>query len=101
MGNIHREREAIVRNWDKGTFGGLHQEDFSFIRELELLTHDEHVDNMLWLVREKAFFKSKLIHKNELNSESSCEEKKKITTHFFLTRQGKAWRKIVSRTPIE
>ena len=72
MRNIHRGREAVVRNWDKGTFGGLDQEDFSFIRETELLTHDEHVDNINWLVREKDFFKSKLIDKNEFNSEGRC-----------------------------
>ena len=101
MKNIHREREAVVRNWNKGTFGELHQEDFSFIRETKLLTHDKHVDNINWLVREKDLLKSKLIYKNEFNSEGRCEDTKKIITHFFLTRPGKALRKIVSRTPIE
>ena len=76
MRNIHRGREAVVRNWDKGTFGELDQEDFSFIRETELLTHDEHVDNINWLVREKDFFKSKFIDKNEFNSEGRCEDTK-------------------------
>ena len=77
-------KRAVVRDWDKGTFGELHQEDFSIIRETELLTHDEHVDNINWLVREKDFFKSKLIHRNEFNSEGRCENTKKITTRFFL-----------------
>ena len=101
MKNIHREKEAVVRNWDKGTFGKLHQEDFSLIRETELLTHDKHVDNINWLVREKDLFKSKLIYKNEFISEGLWEDNWEIITRVFLKKQRKAWRQIVSRTPIE
>ena len=104
MRNIHQERGAVTRNWDKGTFGELHQVDFSFIREIELLIHDERVNNITGLVREKDFFKpfkSKLIHKNESNSEGRCGNTGKIITRVFLPRKEKAWKRIVSRTPIE
>ena len=104
MRSMHWAFKAVAMNWDKKIFRELHHEDFLFIRETELLTRDEHVDNIDRLVREKDFFrnfKSQLIHENEFISEARWQDGEEIVTRVFLMKQGKVWRHIVSRTPVE
>ena len=104
MSSIFWLIRAVADNWDKEIFRDLHHEDFLFIRETELLTRDEHVDNIDRLVKEKDFFntfKIQLVHENEFVSEARWEDNGEIVTRVFLMKQGKAWRQIVSRTPIE
>ena len=104
MRSMHWAIRAVAKNWDKEAFRKLHHEDFLFIRETELLTRDEHVNNIDRLVREKDFFKTfkpQLIHENEFISEARWEDNEQIITRIFLMKQGKAWRQIVSRTPFE
>ena len=55
MSSIFWQIRAVADNWDKEIFKNLHHEDFLFIRETELLTRDEHVDNIDRLVKEKDF----------------------------------------------
>ena len=104
MRSMHWAFRAVAMNWDKEAFRELHHEDFLFIRETELLTRDEHVDNIDRLVREKDLFNSfkpQLIHENQFISEGRWEDNGEIITRVFLIKQGKAWRQIVSRTLIE
>ena len=46
MGSIHWQMKELRQNWDKEKFRNLHHEDFLFIRETELLNHDDHVENI-------------------------------------------------------
>ena len=46
MGSIHWQMKALRQNWDKEKFRNLHHEDFLFIRETELLNHDDHMENI-------------------------------------------------------
>ena len=39
----------VYSNWDLETFRNIHHEDYMFIRETDLLTRDEHVDNFVKL----------------------------------------------------
>ena len=102
--SFSEQSRKIMQNWDKEEFKKIHHPDYMFIRETELLTRDEHVDNIDRLVREKDFFntfKIQLVHENEFISEGRWEDNGEIVTRVFLMKQGKAWRQIVSRTPIE
>ena len=45
MGMFEKSRQ-VFRNWDLEAFRDLRHEDFFFIREIELLTLDEHVENI-------------------------------------------------------
>mgnify|MGYP001161500270 CR=1 FL=1 len=102
--SVREKFKAVFQEWDRETFRDIHHDDFMFIRETELLTLDEHVENIDRLVREKDFFKTfrpQLIHENEFISEARWEDNEQIITRIFLMKQGKAWRQIVSRTPFE
>ena len=58
---------ALVDNWDREVFRDLQHEEFLFIRETELLTLDEHVENLDRLVREEDYLKKHnptLVHEN-------------------------------------
>ena len=104
MSSIFWQIRAVADNWDKEIFKNLHHKDFLFIRETELLTRDEHVDNIDRLIKEKDFLKThkpQLIHENEFVSEARWEDNGELVTRVFLMKDGKAWRQIVSRVPIE
>ena len=103
MRSMHWEVRKLANNWNEEKFKELHHEDFLFIRETELLTRDEHCDNISRLVSETDFFKGfkpQLIHENEFISEARWEDNGEIITRVFLMKKGKIWRHIVSRTPI-
>ena len=104
MGSIFWKLRALVDNWDREVFRDLHHEEFLFIRETELLTRDEHVENLDRLVREKDYLKKHnptLVHENEFVSEARWEDKGEIVTRVFMLKDCKAWRQVVSRIPIK
>ena len=53
--SINQKYRAVFSDWDKEAFRDIHHEDFMFIRETELLTLEEQVDNIDRLVREEIF----------------------------------------------
>ena len=104
MGSIHWQMKALRQNWDKEKFRNLHHKDFLFIRETELLHRDDHVENIDRLITEEKFDLSKsptLVHENEYISEARWQDGSEIVTRVFMIKEGKAWRQIVSRIPIE
>ena len=104
MGSIHWQMKELRQNWDKEKFRNLHHEDFLFIRETELLHRDDHVENIDRLVTEGKFDLSKsptLVHENEYISEARWQDGNERVTRVFMIKEGKAWRQIVSRIPIE
>ncbi len=90
--------------WDKEKFRDLHHEDFIFIKETELLTRNEHVENIDRLIKEGEFnsfdHQSSLVHENEFVSETRWQDDKEIVTRVYMLKDGKAWRLVVSRIPI-
>ena len=73
-----------------------------FVRETELLTLDEQVDNIDRLVRENDFCNqflkiAELIHENDYVSEVRWRDGDEIVTSVTLIKNGKAWRQIVNR----
>ena len=77
-----------------------------FIRETELLTLDEHVENIDRLVREEDFGRNfnktaNIVHENDYVSEYSWRDGNENVTTVVLTKFGKAWRQIANRVPIE
>tara|TARA_Y100001933_G_C18465605_1_gene341944 strand:- start:95 stop:415 length:321 start_codon:yes stop_codon:yes gene_type:complete len=44
--SFYEKSEEILANWDKNEFRKLFHNDFLFIREAELVTLDDHMDNL-------------------------------------------------------
>ncbi len=99
------DSRAVFSNWSVKGFRNLHDEDFLFIRETELLTLDEHVENITHLVETSNFLddtKSQiLIHENEFVCEMRWFDKGEIVTNVILLKNGRAWSSIVNRVPIK
>ena len=98
----------VLENWDKNEFRKLFHEDFLFIRETELVTLDEHMDNLdEWMTQQDGAKtlttrrSNSLIHENRFVTEVRWEEKGEIVTNVFLKKDGLAWWSIVNRVPIE
>ena len=53
--SLSQKYKAVFANWDKEVFRDIHHEDFLFIRETELLTLDDHVENLDKLAQTKTF----------------------------------------------
>ena len=97
----------VLANWNKEEFRKLFHEDFLFIRETELVTLDDHINNF-----DKFMFKPEnakelierrrnaLVHENDFVTEVRFEEKGEIVTNVFLKKDGLGWRSIVNRVPI-
>ena len=100
--SVHKQFRNVFANWDKEVFRDIHHEDFLFIRETELLTLDDHVENIDRLVTTTDFAKSQnsnavLIHENEYVSEIRWRDGAEIVTAIVLLKNGKAWRQIANR----
>ena len=100
--SMNQKYVSVFSNWDKETFRDIHHEDFMFIRETELLTLDEQVENIDRLIRENDFGKqfvkiANLIHQNDYVSEVRWQEGNEIITSVTLIKNGKAWRQIANR----
>ena len=50
--SVRDELKSVFTEWNKEVFRDIHHEDFMFIRETELLTLDEQVENIDKLVSE-------------------------------------------------
>ena len=102
---LSQKYKAVFANWDKEVFRDIHHEDFLFIRETELLTLDDHVENLDKLALTTNFLKNtrngQLIHENEYVFENRWKEKNEMVTVVILIKKGKAWRQIVNRVPID
>ena len=55
--SVRDELKSVFTEWNKEVFRDIHHEDFMFIRETELLTLDEQVENIDKLVSEEDFGK--------------------------------------------
>lgn len=107
MGVFNKYKEVFGADvWDKEAFRAIHHEDYMFIREAELLTLDEHVENMDSFVRNNDGFRltlarTSLIHENEYVTESRWEDDGEIVTNITLVKNGKSRPSIVNRVAIE
>ena len=104
--SISQKYLSVFANWDKEVFRSIHNEDFMFIRETELLTLDDQVDTIDRLVRENDYHKfflknAELIHENSYVSEGRWREGNEVITSVTLIKNGKAWRQIVNRVMLE
>ena len=103
--SLSQKYKAVFANWDKEVFRDIHHEDFMFIRETELLTLDDHVENLDKLALTTNFLKNtqngQLIYENEYVFENRWKEKNEMVTVVILIKKGKAWRQIVNRVPID
>ena len=105
MGMFEKSRQ-VFKNWDLEAFRDLHHEDFFFIRETELLTLDEHVENIGRLVETtnilEKVLQQTLIHENEHITEIRWQEGNEVVTNVMLKREDdKIWRSIVIRNPLK
>ena len=94
----------IMQNWDKNEFRKLFHEDFMFIREFEMVTLEDHINNIDIFMTEQDRTKmmaerrrTSLIHENRFVTEVRWEEKGEIVTNVFLKKEGLVWRSIVNR----
>ena len=103
--SLSQKYKAVFASWDTEVFRDIHHEDFMFIRETELLTLDDHVENLDKLALTTNFLKNtqngQLIHENEYVLENRWKEKNEMVTVVILIKKGKAWRQIVNRVPID
>ena len=103
MGFFEKSGE-IMQNWDKNEFRKLFHEDFMFIREFEMVTLEDHINNIDIFMTEQDRTKmmaerrrTSLIHENRFVTEVRWEEKGEIVTNVFLKKEGLVWRSIVNR----
>ena len=91
--SLSQKYKAVFANWDKEVFRDIHHEDFMFIRETELLTLDDHVENLDKLALTTNFLKNtqngQLIHENEYVFENRWKEKTKWLPWLFSSRKVK------------
>ena len=94
----------IMQNWDKNEFRKLFHEDFMFIREFEMVTLEDHINNIDIFMTEQDRTKmmaqrrrTSLIHENRFVTEVRWEEGGEIVTNVFLKKEGLVWRSIVNR----
>ena len=81
--------------------------NFLFIRETELVTLDDHMNNLDEFMSKPENAKTmtedrinSLVHENRFVTEIRWEEKGEIVTNVFLKKDGLGWRSIVNRVPI-
>ena len=94
----------IMQNWDKNEFRKLFHEDFMFIREFEMVTLEDHINNINIFMTEQDRTKmmaerrrNSLIHESRFVTEVRWEEGGEIVTNVFLKKEGLVWRSIVNR----
>ena len=100
--------QAVMENWNEEEFKKLHDPEFMFIRQTELITLDEWITNMEEYAMSGAYAKNvkerrrtSLIHENRHVTEWRWEEGSELVTHVCIKKRGRAWRSIVYRETIE
>jgi|TARA_B110000037_G_C17023045_1_gene466134 hypothetical protein len=96
----------VYSNWDLETFRNIHHEDYMFIRETDLLTRDEHVDNFVKLTTDPNWnwdwFKSvDVLYEDKHVLLTRWEDNGDIVTNTSIIKDGLCWRAIVVRNPID
>ena len=94
--SVHEQFRSVFSNWDKEVFRNIHHEDFLFIRETEVLTIGDQVENIGRVVTTTNFAENQnkqavLIHENEYVSEVRWRDGEEIVTAVLLLKNGKAW----------
>ncbi len=81
----------VIADWNKEEFRKLFHEDFLFIRETELVTLDDHINNFDKFMSKPEKAKelierrrNALVHENHFVTEVRWEEKGEIVTNVFL-----------------
>ena len=102
--SLHKKSIDVFTNWDIEAFKNLFHEDFFLLRETQLLTLDEHIENIAKLVETTDWLKTAkrqvLIHENEYVYETRWEDGEDIVTNVILKKENdKIWRSIVNRMP--
>jgi len=102
--SLHKKSMDVFANWDIEVFKNLFHEDFFLVRETQLLTLDEHIENIAKLVETTDWLetakKHLLIHENEYVYETRWEDGDDIVTNVILKKENdKIWRSIVNRMP--
>ena len=99
---------AVMENWNEEEFKKLHDPEFMFIRQTELITLDEWTTNMEEYAMSGAYAKNvkerrrtSLVHENRHVTEWRWEEGSELVTHVCMKKRGRAWRSIVYRETIE
>jgi len=100
--------QAVMLNWNEEEFKKLHDPEFMFIRETELITMDDWITNMEEFASSGAYAKrvdqnrrTSLVHENRHVTEWRWEEGDELVTHVCMKKKGRAWRSIVYRETIE
>ena len=96
--------QVVMMNWDEEEFKKLHDPEFMFIRETELINMDEWIANMKdfslsgeYAKRRKKGSRTSLIHENRHVTEWRREDGDELVTHVCMKKKGLAWRSIVYR----
>ena len=105
--SFYKKTGEVIADWNKEEFRKLFHEDFLFIRETELVTLDDHMNNLDEFMSKPENAKTmtedrinSLVHENRFVTEIRWEEKGEIVTNVFLKKDGLGWRSIVNRVPI-
>jgi hypothetical protein len=100
--------QTVMLNWNEEEFKKLHDPEFMFIRQTELITLDEWITNMEEYAMSGAYAKNvkerrrtSLVHENRHVTEWRWEEDSELVTHVCMKKRGRAWRSIVYRETIE
>ena len=100
--------QAVMLNWNEEEFKKLHDPEFMFIRETELITMDDWIANMEEFSSSGAYAqrvdqsrRTSLVHENRHVTEWRWEEGDELVTHVCMKKKGRAWRSIVYRETIE
>ena len=91
--------QKIFNNWDKEAFRATHYEDYMFIREFEMVTLEDHIENVDEVMRNGYDVHKRwtLMHENEYVEEVRWEDGDEIVTHVSLKKDGLLWRGFVNR----
>ena len=100
--------QAVMLNWNEEEFKKLHDPEFMFIRQTELITLDEWITNMEEYAMSGASAKNvkerrrtALVYENRHVTKWRWEEGSELVTHVCMKKRGRAWRSIVYRETIE
>jgi hypothetical protein len=87
--------QAVMLNWNEEEFKKLHDPEFMFIRETELITMDDWIANMEEFSSSGAYAKrvnrnrrTSLVHENRHVTEWRWEEGDELVTHVCMKKKG-------------
>tara|TARA_B100001093_G_C26592706_1_gene912252 strand:- start:147 stop:458 length:312 start_codon:yes stop_codon:yes gene_type:complete len=91
----------IFSNWDKEAFRAAHHADYMFVRELEMVTLDEHVEIMDGLKQQGYDVEKRVqvIHEDDHVGIIRYDEGEETVSNVSLVKDGLLWRGFVNRTP--